>query len=253
MTVLGERFRPSTSVKNWASGSLPDTPPPVTAWYASYWASDPAFYAGKVGGAQVASWNDYSGNGRAVAQATSGFQPLFRGSVAGLNGKRAVEFDRVDDYLQLVAFGPLSQPTEMVVVGRLTNTTAVVTTIPIFDSAAAGNRQALSTPGGASVYTLFAGSTGNTIWVPDTLGHYFHAVFNNTLSYCGMDAIANLFAGGNFTAGTQTLDGLTIGNRYDGSRPSGLQLAFLGVMNRALTLAERTSMHAWSRALYATP
>ena len=48
-------------------------------------------------GSNVSQWNDKSGNGRNVSQATAANQPTYTPS--GLNGRPAVVFDGVNDYL----------------------------------------------------------------------------------------------------------------------------------------------------------
>src|SRR5690606_3653497 len=50
-------------------------------------------------GALVQQWNDQSGNGHHVAQATAGARPTFRAAVESLNGLPGVEFDG-GDWLQ---------------------------------------------------------------------------------------------------------------------------------------------------------
>ncbi len=52
--------------------------------------------------APVASWPDTGGSSTPLVQATSASQPLFKTSVAELNGKPAVYFDGVDDSLKAV-------------------------------------------------------------------------------------------------------------------------------------------------------
>ena len=46
---------------------------------------------------QVSQWNDKSGNARHFSQATSGNQPAT--NITTINGKNAIDFDGVDDYL----------------------------------------------------------------------------------------------------------------------------------------------------------
>jgi len=53
-------------------------------------------------GAAVAQWNDLSGNGRHLAQATGGSQPLYKAK--GLNGLPCVRFDGSNDYMDCTAF-----------------------------------------------------------------------------------------------------------------------------------------------------
>jgi len=83
-------------------------------WEAAHWASDPGWTPPAADGA-VDSWRDGAGNGHTVTQATSGKQPLYRTSVAKLNGKPGIDFDGVDDYLQTASFA-MAQPISAVIV-----------------------------------------------------------------------------------------------------------------------------------------
>lgn len=68
-----------------------------------------------IGGA-VSQWNDKSGNGRHLAQGTSSLRPLY--SSTGFNGRPAIDFDGVDDWLRNDAYQPYGAYTAFFVVAR---------------------------------------------------------------------------------------------------------------------------------------
>src|SRR5690606_38091714 len=61
--------------------------------------------------ALVQQWNDLSGNGHHVAQATEADRPVFRASVASLNGRPGVEFVSSDYLVRTVAAGIIANLT----------------------------------------------------------------------------------------------------------------------------------------------
>lgn len=65
-------------------------------------------------GVDVSQWNDRSGNGRHVAQATAALQPVY--VAAGLNGKPGLTFDQ--DELR-ATFSAIAQPRTVFVVNRI--------------------------------------------------------------------------------------------------------------------------------------
>lgn len=83
-------------------GDVPDIALPtdnlLAMWYAGNGAVDHASVAGD-DGEPVTQWNDSSGSGYHVSQATEAAQPVYRRSVAALGGRGAVQFDG-DDFLQ---------------------------------------------------------------------------------------------------------------------------------------------------------
>ena len=73
-------------------------------------------------GSTVSQWNDKSGNGRHVSQATAASQPTYTPN--GLNGKPTLIFDGVNDHLfRTQSFG-LSQPLTIVSMQSFTNSAA---------------------------------------------------------------------------------------------------------------------------------
>lgn len=92
-------------------------PPPVIPWHTAAWADDPLWTPPADGGA-VASWRDMSGNSRHLVQATAEMRPLYRASVAELNGRAGIQGDGVNDRLT-VSFTATTQPYSIVAVGSM--------------------------------------------------------------------------------------------------------------------------------------
>lgn len=216
----------------------------------AYWASDPGWTPPADGGA-VASWADYSGNARTASQATGAAQPLFRASSANFSNRPCIEFDGTDDLLVTAVGTSLAQPNEIVLVARLLSKAAGPATRQIFDGAVSTARHTFSVAPAVSDWSLFGGTATLSGGTDDLDTHHFRLIFNNNASSLTLDGTTAVF--GATAIGTHALTGISIGNRYDGTRPANLQIAFLGVSDAALTPTERTDLLAWSQSAYGTP
>jgi len=219
-----------------ASPSFPNLP-----WHSVYWADQIPV----ADGGAVASWPDLSGNGRDLVQATAAFQPTMRSAVPALGGRRAVEFDGVDDYIR----GPaavLAQPYSVVVV---------------FAGAGASGEMILGRYGGVGDgiiirplsasgvrWSMFAGANVNGT-IADNGKHLIQATFAGPASSLAVDGIAPVTG----DVGGRTMGGVRLGADYNNGGALSGHVAFLGVLNRALTTDERDRILVWSRATYGTP
>lgn len=87
------------------------------AWHHVYWADNPA--DAFVNGAAVATWQDGGSNNVDLSQASAGSRPIFRSSVAALNGKGGVEFDGSNDVMTSGGFTDLGSYSVVVVLSLL--------------------------------------------------------------------------------------------------------------------------------------
>lgn len=224
------------------------TPPPFNpvgdmGWYAAYWAADPN-WTPPANGAKVASWNDASGNGRHLTQATDANRPVFRSSTAAINSKPTVEFNTQNLQCSNTIFGTLSQPNSIVMIFQ--NLTTDGTTDNYIDGFT-GNRQIVRKRLSSWSMAATTEVAGGTI---DTSKHCLVSFFNTTGSALELDGIS--LATGN--AGTQALNGLIVGGGYNASGPHtvNFHLAFLGIASGDIrTHLKWSDFKSWVSSEYA--
>ena len=102
-TAASQRYAPPSGFVAWDGGVAPAwTPaslPGLVAWYDAQDASTIT-----LSGSFVTQWNDKSGHGYHVSQATAGYQPTLLST--GLNGKPVLHFDPTTNVQTLVATVP---------------------------------------------------------------------------------------------------------------------------------------------------
>jgi len=195
-----------------------------------------AWYDGRSGiilnGADVSQWDDRSGNGNNLLQATASKQPFFDNAGAD----PFVLFDGITELLQLSAFGSGDQPqpnTFVIAVRVVVNTINDI----IFDSAVSGKRHFIDLAGGGQA-RLFAGSasiSGDTNL--STTKHIIAVVVDgvNSQMYIdgGLDEIL-----GEPTPGSNVLAGFSLGAKFNETDHSNLESYGITIYNRALSIQE---------------
>ena len=161
----------------------------------------------------VTKWYDQSGNSNDAINATASEQPLVvsGGTLVTENGKAAVDFDGVDDYLQNTSLVS-STPTTHYLVAKANSTG----TTQRFTDGGVSSSTRHSIFQNASQFQYFAGGifTGAAEDTNQNL-HYFLA--NGTSSEIAINgATASIGSGG-----TNTLNGLTFAARWDGAAQWG--------------------------------
>lgn len=215
------------------------------AWHTSFWAEGPEFVALSVAdGGAVATLPDET-NANDATQATGSNQPTYRASAAAFNNKPVIEFDGTADFLQTASFTALSQPNEIVLVGRWRSGGAVAVR-SFCDGILTTNRHQIA----VSAADLWAIAAGTTVasGAADTTAHLFDAVFDatDTLAIDGTATISG-------NANTHTLTGVTLGSRFDGT--AGFlpcDIAFYGLSDGTLSAGERSSLRSWAQSHYGT-
>lgn len=165
-----------------------------------------------VAGLGVSTWADKSGNGNDVVQGTDANRPAYDDA----NDK--ITFDGVDEWLASAAFagGDLTQPGEIWVVHALGNTDKQPQIN--FTSGISASKRWIAMKGGSTDqdYRLNCGSSLDstfTMTTNITLGVF---VANTTSSEIYANGGATIASGG---AGSEVLDGITLGADYDFSEP----------------------------------
>jgi hypothetical protein len=159
-------------------------------------------------GVGVARWEDKSGNGRHVTQATSGFRPLRR--VAIQNGLDVVRFDSSDDLLDSAAF-TVAQPFTVFAVfqaAAATGVKQVVTRVdPLNLSVPVVHRAAASNTSGTNMGTGFFPLTVDTGW----------QIFQTATNGANTQIRRNGGAAATGNAGTTSILQVRIGNTTGGA------------------------------------
>lgn len=194
----------------------------------------------KDGGNLVSQWDDKSGEGNNVSQATPSQQPLWVDAVQ--NGLPIIRFDGVNDFLKRSTYvgGVLAQPNTAFVVCKFPGI-ASGTLAPVFDGGS-GNSQrnlfynqqpATSTTG----HVVFAG-TGlvNTTTTKDTTNiRLYDLVFNGGSSRLFRDSV-QLSAG---NAGTFPMGGVSLAVFNNVTFFANPDIAEILIYNKLLTTQEK--------------
>lgn len=235
---------PSMHVLGAVSSTVAGFDPLTIGWHSAYWAEDPA-WANPGDGNQVTSWADASGHSRTVTQGTGINRPLYRASVAALNGKPAVDFDGVNDYLASPsAFTATTGDLTKVIVLQMRSTAA---NQHFFSWGGTGSRTDffIYADGSWGLYSLgtavFNGGT------PNTSAHLLIGTFA-TAAKLEIDG-ATIATG----SGTSSLSTHTLGAYAGGSNNANCHIAFAGLYNGVLTAGEKADLLAWSQSHYGTP
>ena len=165
----------------------------------------------------VTTWYDQSGNTNNATQATAANQPkiVSSGTLVTENGKAALDFDGVNDFIEtaLVNFGSV---VTMFIAAQSTSSTDDY----YFDGQSANNRFGLYSSSSNTVYQTFSTSSTGTVNTI-TLGTKSTAGSNNLLYLLKNSTSSELAEnGGSATTGTLTSDdfiGITIGARFNGA------------------------------------
>jgi hypothetical protein len=155
----------------------------------------------------VSSWADSGGSlGLAATQATSGNRPVYKTNIQ--NGLPVVRFDGTDDYLQTATFGSdQAQPTTWFVVTKNTATDSTQRHVIDGSHATGTKRQAIGRRNSSGNKWFVWAATFLLNGADDTNWNIFTAILNGASSSHQVNAATA--ANGN--AGTQVLNGITIG------------------------------------------
>ena len=164
-------------------------------------------------GDAVSTWTDETGNGYDL---TAGSAPSYVAS--GLNGNPIVQFDGSGNYLD-AAFTTVSQAFHIfiVVTQRRINTSSSERYMGSADSTNWTFQQLAD----ADDVNMFAGSNFNNSGVADTNAHIYSCLYDGSNTTLRQDG--TIIATGN--AGTNGMDGLTLGTNNNGDNPAPIDVA----------------------------
>lgn len=210
-------------------------------WVLAAWANDPG-WTPPADGAAVSSWADGSGGGHPLTQATGTKQPIFRASVAALNGRSGIEHDGSNDFLASSLLTAAAVPFSWVLIAKI-NTLANNTYL-VSNTAGSGGVYQNSGPSRLGCYD---GAAFVSTHVPDTAGHFIHAVPNSAATgKLGLDGAQQTG-----TTGTSSTNSVVTGAYSTGTNNTAVTLAFVGLYAGDITAhANWASFKAAAAAYY---
>jgi hypothetical protein len=199
---------------------------------------------GDLGGQTAGQWDDMSGQGHHLVQATGSLQPSIIAS--GLNGRPTRRFDGSDDFMATAPF-TLNQPETLLMVFKI----IVYGSSTVHDIAADGNAagsMVVGTLDNASTAISAGVSFSAATPVPSGTFVRFGAIYNSTSSAIRLSG-AELATG---NAGTNNAGGFTLGALANGTRSYNIEVFEVALYNRALTAPELARIELYQAAMGAS-
>lgn len=206
--------------------------------------SDVSGWAG--GNAFATTFYDQSGLARHLTQASASAQPQI---IQAANGRPALLFDGVNDYLRTAAFAQVQPWSFNVIYRRIANPSG--TTQNVFDGITA-DRGTLYAVIGTTDNKLYAGGSwtdNNLTAMPVGTRGVVGGVFNAAASLYEVNAASIISSAATGTLGTNNLDGLTLGTDggLTGARFSNIEAQEMAMFSGAQTSAAVAARNALMR------
>lgn len=191
-------------------------------------------------GSNVSAWDDQSGNGNHVTQATPANQPAYNASDAAYANRPTVEATLTTHYLASGAFA-VSQPCTIIFVGEID--TSFCTAISTGTSAGT-NPIIFNSAGNVAINAGVTRGSG----VGATTKHSTLAEFNGVTSFVGVD---NWLTGGvTGDAGASAIAALGVGAYTNGTFGSVGKCAEVIILSGLATAPQKTQLAAYLAARY---
>ena len=218
-----------------ASSFIPTDISGLTAWF-------DADDSGTIieSGNSISQWNDKSGNGNNVTQATSSNQPLTNTNT--INGKNVITFDGLNDYLKRATWtgGVIAQPNTAFVVFKFDINAART----IFDGSSSGTERHIIRTASSSTISIWAGAV--TVLTSSDVGslavpRLITAVYNSTSSEIYMEGTLEKTG----DSGSFSMQGISLGSNWDVALPFDGDIAEVIIYNKLLNTTERQQAEAY--------
>lgn len=182
--------------------------------WSTFWNADDPDWSPPADGAALVNGTglrDSSGNDHPLSTVVSG--PLYRASVAALNGKPAIQFDGADDYLQTADYNPPDQPVSYFMV-LVPDTQSSVRRL--IDSRSVGSQNAI-TLSAADVVGLVntSGSQDSSLTITEGQPTVIIAYLNGANSYVVVNGVQSSILSSVGASGNAS--GYTVAGPYNGS------------------------------------
>lgn len=191
----------------------------------------------------VGGWQDQSGNGNHVTQATTTKRPALKLSIR--NGQPVIRFDGVDDNLQKVfTGGNLSQPYTTFAVYALRSWNAGDT--KVIYTGTSDNPQWAD----VNLWRMFAGVTVNTAVTADALWHVNSVEWNAGSTKYRLDGGSETTAAAN--PGAAVMAGLVLGTTSTSTAPADVDVMQVIVYPGLLTAVQKANVFNYLNGLART-
>jgi len=189
-------------------------------------------------GGDVSQWNDKSSDNNDVTQATGSKQP--KTGVDTINGVNAITFDGVDDFLQRITFtgGAITRPDTISIVWELIALPTILDGKIVDGGATGSNRQVIEMDEATDKWQMFAGSFALGSVIPIDTPFITSSLFDGASSEGHINGVLDI----SVTTGTNNLNGITIGGRFNGVGLLNVKIGELIIHDRAFSTAERLEM-----------
>ena len=188
----------------------------------------------------VSQWNDISGNGRHLTQATGANQPTF-GATSGPNSTPALTFDGSNDVLS-ATFSAINQPLHCFAIMRTNNIPAASGFI---SGGASGERFIAGNTASTNVLNYWGG-TGIVYSHSDTTNHFLWEVLVNGAS---SSVIRGNTAAGTGSVGSNTMSGVTLG-QMPGNGYTNCILSEVAIYSAQISGTNLTNLRAYYASRY---
>lgn len=189
----------------------------------------------------VATWDDLSGNGNHLTQATSGLRPILKTAI--IDSKAVVRGDATDDMLQDTF--TLNQPAHVFIVCKYRNTHSG-SNDTAFDGG--GNNQMRLFRNSSVKMYLYAGGFGPNFDTTPQNWHLYSCFYNGASSYLTVDN--GTPATGD--VGANNPGGLTFNTTGNGLEPGAVDSAEIIVCSAEVTGSDLTDLVGYFAAEYPT-
>lgn len=225
MAILLGNFQAQAAA---GGGFVPSDVAGLLAWFQA----DNAGSITSSGGA-VSQWNDLSGGGNHLAQATGANQPTT--GTRTINGRNVIDFDGTNDYMAVTMTSDAT-PYTIIFVGRLDTTASQQN---IIDGSGSSNRAVLLCSNSAKYGMYGAALRSSTVTPSTTNAEIVIGIFNGSSSVMYVDGGASVASGDPFEG---AYVGLTVGSRYDGAVNFNGIIGEVLIYNSALSSTDLNSI-----------
>lgn len=192
-------------------------------------------------GTALSQWDDMSGNSRHAVQATGTNQPTYQ--TLEQNGRPAVRFDGVDNFMKTPAFA-ISQPVTSFIVMKRT-TVGASEYIVHYTETAAGAAAELYNAAAGNDLKLYAGTAEVTV-TGKTVTAIYSLLINGATSRGFTDGVGG--TAGN--AGTRGVNGITLAATSTPGSYSDVDIFEVIIFNALLSDADRRAVENWLSQKY---
>jgi len=191
----------------------------------------------KDGSDLVSQWDDKSGEGNDIAQATGSLQPLWVDSVQ--NSKPIIRGDGIDNTIGRATYtgGAEAQINTILIVCKMSADVHGIYNSYMFDSGNSSYRHLFTTWNPTDIHLMFAGTILDSTSI-DTSFHVYTLEYNSTSSIMRQDK-SQLTTG---DASTQGMQGLTFFSGFNGGQTGNGDIGEFLFYNKQLSTAERDNL-----------